>query len=272
MRLRIRHETVYNYDQPIDYAIQILRMTPTSYDGLRVVSWQVESDPPSALPETRDGFGNTVHCHTVNRRHSRASVCVEGEVETTDTQGVVAGTLEPLPTGFYLRETPLTAPSPEIAALAKVATDGTGPQLDKFHALMRVVRERVDYQEGETESHTPAADALEAGTGVCQDHAHIFISGARSLGYPARYISGYLWTGGVSEVYEASHAWAEAFVPDLGWVGFDPANRVCPTDAYVRTAVGLDYWTAAPVRGIRRGIAKETLDVAVQVAQIAGEQ
>jgi len=272
MRLKIRHATVYHYDQPIDYAIQVLRMTPNPHYGLRVLNWKVESDPPSALPETRDGFGNIVHCHTINRPHSRAIVSVRGEVETRDTQGVVAGTPEPLPTGFYLRETALTALSPEIAALAKATVEGIDPQLDRLHALMQAVRDRVDYLEGETESHTPAAAALEAGTGVCQDHAHIFISAARSLGYPARYASGYLWTGGENEVHEASHAWAEAHVPDLGWVGFDPANRVCPTDAYVRTAVGLDYWTAAPLRGIWRGTAKESLDVKVQVAQIAAEQ
>ena len=88
---------------------------------------------------------------------------------------------------------------------------------------------------------------------------------ARMLGVPARYIGGYLWTGHDGRDYDASHAWAEAFVPDLGWVGFDPANRICPTASYIRASVGLDYWSAAPVRGVRKGASTETMAVKVTV-------
>ena len=119
---------------------------------------------------------------------------------------------------------------------------------------------------------TTAADALARGFGVCQDHAHLFIAAARLIDIPARYVSGYLWTGVDAQPFDASHAWAEAFVPELGWVGFDPANRICPTENYIRVAVGLDYSAAAPVRGLRRGPAEESLDVEVQVRRQGGDQ
>jgi transglutaminase-like putative cysteine protease len=142
----------------------------------------------------------------------------------------------------------------------------------RLHALMHGVRDRMAYRAGTTDSQTSAAEALASGVGVCQDHAHLFIAAARALDVPARYVGGYLWTGDDDAEYEASHAWAEAYVDDLGWVGFDPANRLCPTENYIRVGIGLDYWTAAPVRGIRRGVADEALSVRVQVRLGTAEQ
>jgi len=137
--------------------------------------------------------------------------------------------------------------------------------LARLHNLASAVRDAMDYQIGVTDVQTAAADALERGAGVCQDHAHVFIATARLLGIPARYVGGYLWTGPESRDYDASHAWAEAYVPDRGWVGFDPANRICPTASYIRASVGLDYWSAAPVRGVRKGTSTETMAVKVTV-------
>ena len=117
---------------------------------------------------------------------------------------------------------------------------------------------------------TTAGEALRSGAGVCQDHSHVFISAARVLGIPARYVGGYLWTGQPES--EASHAWAEAYVEDLGWVGFDPSNRICPTEAYVRSSIGLDYAAAAPIRGVRRGNAAERLAVSISVLAEDGQQ
>jgi len=109
--------------------------------------------------------------------------------------------------------------------------------------------------------HTIGSEALEQGAGVCQDHAHIFCAVCRALDVPARYVSGYLSAG--HEAHASSHAWAEAFVDYLGWVGFDPTNRACATDAYIRTAVGLDYAEAGPIRGVRSGGGAETMKVRV---------
>jgi transglutaminase-like putative cysteine protease len=133
------------------------------------------------------------------------------------------------------------------------------------------VRDAIDYRIGETHAETTAAEALAHGFGVCQDHAHVFISAARHAGMPARYVSGYLWDPRDTE-YEASHAWAEAYIDGLGWVGFDVANRICPTDAHIRVACGLDYLEAAPARGLRRGGGEETLEVRLRVDAGAVQQ
>lgn len=271
MRLLVRHQTAYRYDAPIAAAIQTLRMAPRSYDGMTVLNWRVWSDTRRELPVFADGYGNLTHTHSINHLHDSAAVFVEGEVETTPTHGVVRGTVEPLPPLFFLRHTPLTEPDAAIESLARGAAP-QGPVLKQLHALLSAVRDKVDYRSGTTNSATPAAAALAAGAGVCQDHAHIFIAAARAIGIPARYVGGYLWTGIEAREYQASHAWAEAFVHDLGWVGFDPANRICPTEAYIRTSIGLDYWSAAPVRGLRRGVAEESLAVTVTVQRAGAEQ
>jgi transglutaminase-like putative cysteine protease len=264
MRLRVQHQTVYRYEKPNPYSIQTLRLSPRPYEGCAVLTWSVRGEGRRELPSLIDGFGNLTHCHTVTRPHVEMTLAVEGEVETTDTAGVVRGTPEPLPPLFFLRETALTAPHPTIAALAaKIA--GAPTVLARLHSLMSAVRDAMDYQLGVTDVQTAAADALQKGAGVCQDHAHVFIAAAKILGIPARYVGGYLWTGSDGRDNDASHAWAEAFVPDLGWVGFDAANRTCPTASYVRASVGLDYWSAAPVRGVRKGGSAETLAVKVTV-------
>jgi transglutaminase-like putative cysteine protease len=143
--------------------------------------------------------------------------------------------------------------------------------IDRMHVLMNAVRDKVDYAIGVTNAHTSAAEALSDGQGVCQDHAHIFISAARVMGVPARYVNGYFLTD-TDEPSEAHHAWAEAYIEGLGWLGFDPANGICPTDQYVRLACGLDAGSAAPIRGTRRGGTDEVLDVLVEVQQQSAQQ
>jgi transglutaminase-like putative cysteine protease len=271
MRLTVVHRTVYRYTEPIRYAIQTLRLEPRPYEGLTVLNWRVEGGGPRPLPRFIDGLGNVVHCQTIDRPHIEATITVNGEVETRRDDGVVLGTVEPLPPLFFLRATPLTTPN---AAITDLARDGVAGKdlIENLHALMNRVRDRLDYRPGATDSATSAADALAQGIGVCQDHAHLFIAAARALDIPARYVSGYLWTGDDSQPFDASHAWAEAFVPELGWLGFDPANRICPTENYIRVAVGLDYSAAAPVRGLRRGPAEESLSVEVHVRRTGADQ
>jgi len=262
VRLNVRHQTEYRYSQPIAYAIQTLRLTPRSYDGMAVLSWRVRGEGRNELASFVDGFGNLTHCHSVNRLHDFTVITVEGEVDTRPGDGVVRGAVETLPTGFYLRATPLTTITPEITAFG-AEIDGT-TAVDRLMALMEAVRARVDYRTGVTTTMTTAAEALRVGAGVCQDHAHLFIAACRARGIPARYVGGYLWTGEATPI-EASHAWSEAYVAGHGWIGFDAANRTRPNEAYIRTAIGLDYWSAAPIRGIRRGVAEETLGVTVRV-------
>lgn len=271
MRLHIRHQTGYHYDRPVAYAIQTLRLTPQPFDGMTVLRWRVAGETRRNLPGFTDGFGNLVHCHTVNHPHTSAAVFVDGEVDTRDTFGVVSGAVETLPPLFYLRETELTKPEPEIVALANDSARGSSVA-ERLMSLMGAIREKVAYRSGVTNSRTAANESLALGAGVCQDHAHILIAAARSLGIPARYVGGYVWTGEDGGDDQASHAWAECLVPEEGWVGFDVSNGVRAAESHIRTAVGLDYWEAAPVRGLRRGDAGETLTVKVQVRRAQSQQ
>jgi len=270
MRIRIRHETAYAYSRPIELSAQAIRMTPRPYDGQQVVRWSVFEQGRGPLVDTEDGYGNIVNTLTLLRDHQHATVVAEGEVVTTDMAGVVSGAVERLPLLFFLRATPRTAPDAAIEALARESS--ASAPLDRLHDLMERARKRVRYEVGTTHSATTAAEALAAGAGVCQDHAHLFIAGARLLGIPARYVSGYLWDPTAPAELVASHAWAEAHVDGLGWVGFDVANAICPTDHHVRVAVGLDYDAAAPIRGMWRGQAEESLAVRVRVSQIGAQQ
>jgi len=281
MRLSVLHRTIHRYEQPAEYAAQVIRMTPRAHQGMKVLSWKVTASGGGRLSAFEDGFGNASHVHTVAQVHDTVDVRVQGIVDTADTDGLVRGTKEALPLDAWMRSTSLTAASPAIERLAAHAasTAGCGRVL---HRLMELVAEHVTYRKGITGVHTTAAAALDGASGVCQDHAHVFVSAARALGIPARYVGGYLCTerGEFSATDEAAmpesgHAWAEAFDRSRGWMALDPSNCAIPGPLYVRTSVGLDYETAAPVRGVRRDrgglTGGETLDVDVQVARLAGQ-
>jgi len=271
MRIHINHETVYRYAEPASYAIQALRLKPLDNATQTILSWRLQVPAQASLTESRDVYGNVLQMLYVERPHQEIAIRVTAEVETLDRSGVV-NAHEPFSPRFYLRRTDLTDADEAIVALAEQARSASDlSPLDLAHRLMEAVRDALDYHIGNTDAQTTAAEALAKGSGVCQDHAHVFISAARMLGIPARYVSGYLWIDSDME-QEASHAWAEAYIDGLGWVGFDVANRICPTAAYVRVATGLDYLEAAPVRGLRRGGGQETLEVRLKVGESAAQQ
>lgn len=267
MLLQIEHETRYRFDETAAYSIQLLRLTPRDLDGQRVRSWRIDVSPAGSFNASTDHFGNRVHLAARYMEHDGVTIRVSGEVETADTAGVVAGAVEPLSSRLFLRESPLALPDRRIAALAQQAARGADGTIDLCHRLMAAVADAVAYEPGHTQTASTAAHALAAGKGVCQDHAHVFIACARSLGIPARYAGGYMWDGDGVAAIEGGHGWAEAWIEDLGWVGFDPSNRRSPTDAYVRVAVGADYDSAAPVMGVRWSYGAEEMDVVVRVAQ-----
>jgi transglutaminase-like putative cysteine protease len=265
MRLRVVHETTYRYAAPAARAIENLRLTPRGHDGQYVVSWRIDVDHDCRLNAETDPFGNLMHGFTVEGPLDGLVITAEGEIETQDSHGVVRGQVEPLPSAIFLRNTTLTAPDAAIHRLAEEAAAGDGTELGRLHGLMRAIRGRMRFEVDATDTGTTAAEAFASGNGVCQDFAHVFIAGARHLGIPARYVSGYLHRPEAETAQEAGHAWAEALVGDLGWVGFDPANGICPTEAYIRLAVGLDYLGAAPIRGTRYGGSGETMAVRIEV-------
>lgn len=268
MRIQISHATVYRYDSPPTGVIQTLRLTPRNHDGQYVVRWRIDLSENCRLDQHEDAFGNITHTFTADGPFDRLGVTVEGEVETQNTHGVVHGAVERFPASLYLRETALTQPDAAIAAFAENArAQADGGTLQLLHTLMRHLNREITFDTSPTQSTTTAAEAFALKRGVCQDLTHIFIAAARQLDIPARYVGGHFRRADGIVEQEAGHAWAEAFVPDLGWVAFDPTNGISSTDAHVRVAVGLDYLGAAPVRGTRYGGSGETLKVAIQVEQ-----
>jgi transglutaminase-like putative cysteine protease len=246
---------------------QILRLTPRNHDSQYVVNWRIDLSEDCELHQNEDAFGNIMHSFTANGPFSQLSIVVDGEVDTQGTDGVITGTVERFPPALFLRETPLTQPDPELAAFAEAKrARASTDTLALLHELVREIHDEVAFDTDPTHVGTTAAESFKLRRGVCQDMAHIFIAAARQLGVPARYIGGHLCrTDTIAQ--QAGHAWAEAYVEGLGWVGFDPANRISTTDAYVRVAAGLDYLGAAPIRGTRLGGQGETMTVAIQVAQ-----
>jgi transglutaminase-like putative cysteine protease len=271
MRLRISHSTTYKYDPPASGVIQILRLTPGSHDGQYVADWQIDLSTDSRLDVHYDSFGNITHVLTFGQL-SDLTVSVEGLVETHDTGGVLRGTDERFPPSMFLRSTPLTEVNVEMANFAKgLRAESEHDTLGFLHALLLMINEHMTFDVDPTNTGTTAIEAFKLKRGVCQDYAHIFIACARSAGVPARFVSGHFLRADGVVHQEAGHAWAEAYVENLGWVGFDAANAICTTDAHVRVAIGLDYLGAAPVRGTRYGGGKETMSVAIKVDQ-AGRQ
>lgn len=264
MRLKVRHRTEYRYDQPISYGLQRLRLVPPSGPTQAIASWKVEVE--GAREEIRffDAFGNETRLISMEGAPRTVAVEASGSVETYDTAGVAGAHQGFAPLWLFGMATALTQPGPGLKAFASEVREGD--EIAKLHLLMDSVAERVVYTQGTTASDTTAEQALSQGSGVCQDQAHVFLSAARLLGFPARYVSGYLLMDETVE-QAASHAWAEAHVSSLGWVGFDVANRMSPDGRYVRLSIGRDYRDAAPVSGITLGQSGESLAVAITVEQ-----
>ena len=270
MRIRIDHSTRYAYARPARFIIQTLRLTPKSSEGQQVREWRIETDVDARLRRSEDAFGNIVHSLYTERPTDALTIRVTGEVSTVETGGVVKGQAERLSPLVYLRETPMTKADAGIVDFARSIPEG--PTLNRMHRLMSALKDTVAFEVGSTSASHTAADAFAQKRGVCQDHSQIFISAARLLGVPARYVSGHLSRQDGRHDQDAAHAWAEAWVEDLGWVGFDPANGICPTEHYVRVAVGLDARGATPIRGTSYGGGQEQLTVALNVRPVQQSQ
>ncbi|MBJ7485325.1 transglutaminase family protein [Brevundimonas sp.] len=266
MRIRIDYETRYSYSRPARFILQTLRVTPRSTESQQVREWRIETDVDTKLRRAEDSFGNIVHTLYTERPTETLTVRVTGEVATTETGGVLRGVPERLSPLVYLRDSPLTHADAALRAFADRV--GPGDDLTRLHRLMAMIHEEVAFMVGSTTADHTAADAFAQKKGVCQDHAQIFIACARRIGIPARYVSGHLHRTDGLEDQDAAHAWAEGWVQDLGWVGFDAANGIAPTEHYVRVASGLDALGATPFRGTSYGGGMETMTVALRVRQM----
>jgi len=264
MRVRISHRTTYHYLEPVKYSAQTLRLTPRRDGEQHTLAWSIQA--PGRRAEQVDAYGNITHLLTLEEPHREISIVVFGIVEIAGSSDVLRerGTLSPL---AYLAPTALTAASERIVALAHDHLAGHGPLRERLYELAKGVCARVRYQAGTTTVEDPGAAALERGEGVCQDQAHVLIACCRSMGIPARYVSGYLCSGHTGAT--ASHAWAEAWLSEeQGWHGIDVTHAEPAGAAHCRLAIGRDYLDAAPVRGVRRGGGPEVMDVSVTTTRI----
>lgn len=290
MLLTVDHVTLYRYSQPVRGVVQSHRLSPSEFDGQRVIDWQVEVSDGLRGGCFRDGAGDLVQAWSVQGPVSEISVSVKGRVETKDLVGILRGHKERVPPQCYLATTLATAVDVALAELSDAA-DARSGSLEAAHRLASTIAEAIAYRPGSTHIATTAAEALAQGQGVCQDQTHALLAIARRAGIPARYVSGYLHSTEIAlsqeatqtsgkkmsqqarqerapgTSHEAAHAWAELWIDGLGWVGFDPANECCPDDRYIRLGSGLDALDAAPIKGIARGPGAESLDVHLAVHQ-----
>ncbi|GAA6210117.1 transglutaminase family protein [Cognatishimia sp. WU-CL00825] len=267
-RLNIRHVTTYRYDTPVHYALQQLRLTPRNGNGQTVLEWNCTFTGGTSQVVFDDHFLNHTELVKVDQNATEVQIQCEGVVEVEDNAGVIGKHRGYAPLWLFMQDSVLTQPGPAITELAtRIKTyQQDVDDIALLHALSAEITKAVVYEIGSTTSDTQAEDALAAGRGVCQDHAQIMISTARLLGFPARYVSGYLLMDDRID-QDATHAWCEVYTKDLGWVGFDVSNGISPDARYVRIATGRDYRDSAPILGIRQGDGIENLQVALQVQQ-----
>ena len=268
MKLSIRHTTHYSFKEPVVHALQRLRLKPKETQGQRILKWDMTYENAQPELEYEDQHHNTVTLVAVEPGANEVRVTCAGTVQTQDESGIIGRHSGHLPLWSFLGQTRLTKPGPKMRALVKEieSPDDDDDKVAFLHRLSSRILEAVQYETGRTGVSTTAEEAVVSGHGVCQDHAHIFIGAARAADIPARYVSGYLMMNDRIE-QEAAHAWAEAHVDGLGWVGVDISNGISPDPRYVRVATGRDYRDAAPITGITFGSTEEMLKVDIAVEQ-----
>jgi transglutaminase-like putative cysteine protease len=263
MRLYVSHRTEYSFTEPQSRLVQLLRLTPGNHAGQCVVSWTIDVDRDARLKPARDGYGNETTMLYVDGPIDRIAISVSGEVLTEDRAGMIGATPEPLPPLHFLQPTSLTQADSNIRNFVEALKLPTEP-LAGAHMLAEAVHEHLALDEPQEAGDHRAADILVDRKADAQGAAHLLIATARAAGYPARYIAGHLYRPYEADAH-AAHGWVELYVDGYGWIGFDPYEGRCPTESYVRVAVGLDHAQAAPISGARIGGGSESLAVDVHV-------
>ena len=261
MKLTIQHLTQYDYSAPVQYALQSLCLTPQASAHQTVHDWTLSA--PAPLFGQRDGYGNMAHTWSLMQRSYASSVRAGGTVETHASPWLVDDSAPPK---LYLRVTPLTTADDRLLALGRVhLVDGIDEAAAM--ALAVAVLNRVRYKTGATTVQTTALQAWDLGVGVCQDHAHVFIAACRANGVPARYVSGYFYAPDAPHL--ASHAWADVCVDASAhrWLSIDITHSCLMDERHVRLAVGLDYSTCSPIRGVREGGGDESMRVRIDIRE-----
>ncbi|WP_288487429.1 transglutaminase family protein [uncultured Novosphingobium sp.] len=273
MLLTIEHETRYNFDQSVIHGLQRLRLRPKPTHGQQVVEWETVLEGARHEAAYDDQHHNHVELVSLEPGVREVVITCRGTVKTADNHGILGEHSGHFPLWAFTRATPLTRAGPKVRSLAASVAGQKEERLAMLHRLSLAVRAAVEYEPGTTDVTTTAEQSLAAGHGVCQDHAHIFISAARLLEVPARYVGGYLKMDGRVE-QDAGHGWVEAYVMGLGWVGFDVSNSISPDERYVRVTTGCDYSEAAPFTGVVTGAGPGRLSVhlSVDAPQVSQQQ
>ena len=261
MRLSIDHRTTYRFTLPQGRVVQLLRMTPADTHDQTVADWHIAVDCDASVRQHRDGFGNRTTMLNAEGPLDRIEIAVTGEVVTTHSSGVVRGAFEPLPPRVYLRTTPATEADAAIAGFARECWGEGG--LPALHRLNRAIRDRFAFSSERPVAGLSAAAAFAGETATARDLAQVFVAATRSMGVPARYVTGYCDL--LDDHRPTPHGWVEAWVERIGWIGFDPTQGRSPEEHHVRVAVALDAAGSSPVAGSRLGEGRESLDVDVTV-------
>jgi transglutaminase-like putative cysteine protease len=266
MLLSIQHITEYQFDRPVHYALQRLKLRPKDGAGQAIHHWQLGIDGGKVEAEHDDPHNNHVTLISIEEGRTTITINCEGQVETEDNHGILGKHRSHVPLWAYCRPTRLTTAARGVQKLLVGIDRDASDKIGMLHELSAHILGAVEYRGGATNVDSSAEQAITAGAGVCQDHAHIFIAACRNIGIPARYVSGYLMMDGQIE-QTASHAWAEAHLDHIGWVGFDISNGISPDGRYVRVATGFDYRDAAPVSGMSFGARDKSMVVSLRVEQ-----
>jgi len=289
VRYRIRHRTSYRYSGRIDLCHSLVHLRPREGEGQETLAHRIEISPdPRVRVEREDFFGNRTCYFSVEQSHEDLDVVAtttvlrpEDEVSLPDS-GVAWDELRIDPvekdaSGVRLGNFLLpTAAFPSFASVAEFLRPSLSPGRETMELVNEVtarIFSEFKYAPGATDTGTPLETLVAQKKGVCQDFAHLMIASLRSVGIPARYVSGYLETlppPGKAKLQgaDASHAWVEAWTPATGWVGFDPTNNLLPASRHVKVAHGRDYFDVQPVRGIFLGTGKQRLLVEVDVERM----
>jgi transglutaminase-like putative cysteine protease len=281
MYYSIRHITRFRYSAPVRESVMELRMQPRSEGPQSLRSFQITTNPRAQLYAYTDYLGNAVYHFNVLRAHEELRIEAQAVVEIAGAQPLPPAA-DPLEWDRYnsynlsddqfdlLEPSAYAQVTPALAAF--IAEHGLakpkGDPLSALKALSATIHGAFAYSPGITDAQSPIDVALKEKRGVCQDFAHIMIAIARSWGVPARYVSGYLYHRGSRQdrsADNATHAWVEAFLPSLGWIGLDPTNDILAGERHIRAAVGRDYADVPPTRGTFKGGAQSELAIAVAV-------
>ena len=260
MRARVTLQIEVAFSEPVRSANTLLRLTPRPFDSLHVLDWFVGVEPVATLRRNEDGYGNISHGCSHAGPLERIAITAEGQVETQDTAGVARGLHEKQPLDLFLRHCH-DGPGDAIVAFAAKAIGPETNSLSRPHLLMDTLHDHIAFAPADAPPR-PVAEVFEDGKGSARELAQIFVAAARAQNIPARFVSGLLLDDSDGAGF---HAWAEAYVDEIGWIGFDSALGFCPRDAHLRLAHGVDYWSAAPRRDAFSGYAEEKVETRLKV-------